>query len=64
MFETIPDHPEIVSAMRTGYPTWNQPESHYCEECGKCLDDEEVYECCGYEFLCLECLCATHKKWW
>ena len=60
----IPDHPEIVSAMRTGYPSWNQPESIYCGECGECLDDEDVYESYGHEFLCKDCLLTLHKKWW
>ena len=37
-------HPEITWIERTGYPSYNQPTSHYCEECGKCLDDEDEYE--------------------
>ena len=60
----LPDHPEIAMAMRTGYPSWNQPKSHYCEECGKCIDDEDVYEDVGHDFLCEDCLRSLHKKWW
>jgi hypothetical protein len=58
------EHPEIESALRTGYPTWNQPKSIYCEECGKCLDDEDEYEDINHEHLCEECLLTLHKKWW
>ena len=58
------EHPDIESAHRTGYGLYNQPESYHCEECGKCLDDEEVYETASCEFLCEACLLAIHKKWW
>ena len=64
MIMDIPDHPDIVSAMRTGYGRFNQPKSYYCEECGKCLDNEEIYETDTYEFLCESCLIVLHKKWW
>lgn len=60
----VPDHPDIVSAMRTGYGVYNQPKSVYCEECGKCLDDEDEYEDATHEYLCEECLLSLHKKWW
>lgn len=60
----IPDHYEIQSIERTGYPAYAQPVSHYCEECGKCLDDEDEYEDANHEYLCDSCLCALHKKWW
>lgn len=62
MIVNIPDHPDIVSAMRTGYPTWNQPKSHYCEECGECLDDETVYEDNMHDYLCRACLLTLHEK--
>lgn len=58
------EHPDIEWAQRTGYPSWNQPKSNHCEECGKCLDDEEIYETDMHEFLCEECLLTLHKKWW
>ena len=57
-------HPEITWAERTGYPSWNQPTSHFCEECGKCLDDEDEYEDAQHDCLCEECLLVLHKKWW
>ena len=37
------EHPNITSALRTGYPLGNEPKSHYCEECGKNLDCEIIY---------------------
>ena len=50
---------------RTGYPSWNQPKSYYCEECGKNLDDEEIYADGAHEYLCKECLLILHEKsWW
>ena len=64
MSNMLGDHPDIVWAERTGYPSWNQPKSIYCEECGKCLDDEPVYESGVHDCLCDECLLALHKKWW
>lgn len=57
-------HPEILCAERTGYPSWNQPESYYCSECGKCLDDDDIYEDTQHEYLCEDCLLSLHKKWW
>lgn len=61
----IPDHPEVASALRSGYPTWNQPKSHYCEECGSCLDDAMAYEDASHDFLCKDCLLTLHEKnWW
>lgn len=58
------DHPDIEWVERTGYTKWNQPQSVYCEECGKCLDDEEQYDDSNHEYLCEECLLSLHKKWW
>lgn len=60
----IPDHPDIASAMATGYPSWNQPKSHYCDRCGRCLDDETIYEDDDYEYLCEYCLESLHEKSW
>lgn len=57
----IPDHPEIESALRTGYPTWNQPEDIVCDNCGDYIEDE-VYEDETYEHLCLDCLLKLHLK--
>lgn len=59
------EHPEVEMVYRTGYPSWNQPKSYYCEECGKNLDDEEIYADGAHEFLCKECLLILHEKsWW
>lgn len=63
---TLPDHPEIVSAMRTGYPTWNQPNDdvEYCCECGRRIkEDEETYECHSHRILCEDCLKMLHKRY-
>ena len=62
MIIMIGDHPEIEMAMLTGYPSWSQPKSHYCEECGHCLDDEVIYEDEHHEYLCKECLLYFHEK--
>ena len=56
------DHPEIESAMRTGYPTWNQPKDIYCGECGREITDDEQYEDEHYEYLCRHCLLMLHEK--
>lgn len=59
------DHPVIEWCERTGYPQWNQPKSCYCQNCGECLDNKEVYADRAYEFLCKECLLILHEKqWW
>ena len=58
------EHPDVTSALQTGYARNNQPKSHYCEECGKCLDDEDEYEDINHNYLCESCLCSLHKKWW
>ena len=58
------EHPDITSALRTGYPTWNQEKSYYCESCGDCLDDKEIYEDSVHEYLCKACLLTLHEKSW
>ena len=64
MSRDLREHPDIEWAHRTGYPSWNQPKSYHCEECGECLDDEEIYETDTHDFLCEKCLLSLHKKWW
>lgn len=58
------NHPEIESALATGYPSWNQPQTIRCEECGDDITDEDKYEDEDYEYLCERCLLARHKKGW
>ena len=58
------EHPDITQVNLTGYTSDCQPKSHYCEECGKCLDDEDEYEDANHKFLCADCLLSLHKKWW
>lgn len=62
----IGDHPEVECAMRTGYPSWNQPEHYYCQNCGKDITDEDMYEDDAHDFLCRSCLLILHEKsfWW
>lgn len=61
----IPDHPDIASALRTGYPTFGKDISHYCEECGCCLDDRNMYSDSAHDYLCKDCLLTLHEKhWW
>lgn len=55
------EHPEIDWAMRTGYPSWNQPKDICCDKCG-CIIDDEVYEDEYNEQLCLDCLLKLHLK--
>ena len=57
------DHPEIESMIRTGYPTWCQPKTIYCDCCGEDIsDDAEIYEDYYYENLCMNCLLSLHEK--
>lgn len=63
----VPDHPEIISAHRTGYPSWNQPNEDYHEYCGECgreiKEDEDSYECRTHRILCEDCLKMLHKRY-
>lgn len=54
-------HPEIDWAMRTGYPSWNQPNELRCDNCG-CVIEDEAYEDEYNETLCLDCLLSLHLK--
>lgn len=56
-----PDHPDIVMAMKTGYPSWNQPRDIQCDRCHDYIEDE-VYEDELYEYLCVDCLLKLHLK--
>lgn len=58
------EHPEITKALKTGYPSWNQPEYYNCQMCNEELNHEEVYEDFGYDCLCENCLLKLHKKVW
>ena len=41
---------------------WDEPHTYQCEECGKGLDYEQIYEDVGHEYLCGNCLLMLHKK--
>lgn len=62
----LPDHPEIEMAMRTGYPSWNQPKRRhvYCENCGEDITDKDVYYDENHKYICKECLLFFHLKWY
>lgn len=62
MIMNVPDHPDIVSAMRTGYPSWVHPVSYVCENCGDELEFDKCYEDETYEYLCEHCLLKLHRK--
>ena len=57
------EHPDITAIRATGYPLNYQPEEHWCEECGKNITDETIYEDGSHEFLCADCLLALHERW-
>lgn len=56
------EHPEIGWAMRTGYPSWNQPQEHHihCEECGADITHKEIYFDENHKHLCMDCLLFFH----
>ena len=56
------EHPEISCALKTGYPSWNQPKERRCEECGDHLYLSETYEDSDHDFLCEDCLLKLHRK--
>ena len=60
--EHIPDHPEIVWIQRTGYPSFAQPKIIHCQECGRDITFENVYDDESHEYLCQECLLYFHRK--
>lgn len=61
-WDYCPDHPEIVSAEQTGYPSWHR-EPHCCDKCGEELG-EYVYYDLDYDNLCEDCLLELHRKAW
>ena len=57
------EHPDITAALRTGYPSYYEGHHRiYCGECGRSLDESEVYEDQYHEFLCRDCLLMLHEK--
>ena len=57
-------HPEITWIESTGYPSYAQPETIYCEECGSDITDDDKFEDENHENLCKGCLLYFHKKEW
>ena len=58
------EHPDITSALRTGYPRNHRETHYYCEECGRELTGESKYEDEHHDYLCSDCLLSFHKKGW
>ncbi|MBR5298541.1 MAG: hypothetical protein IKU29_11860 [Parabacteroides sp.] len=58
------DHPDIESIIKTGYPRYSQPAKYHCQECGKDITDEDMYEDAHHEYLCRDCLLLLHTKDW
>jgi formylmethanofuran dehydrogenase subunit E len=68
------EHPEIQWYMRTGYPSYAQPDLFddsfddsfddriYCEKCGDEITNDFQYEDEDYEYLCKDCLLDRHLK--
>ena len=56
----FPDHPDIASALRTGYPSWKL-EAPYCQECGEKLTGRVYYDE-HHDYLCRECLLYFHER--
>lgn len=57
------EHPSITQTLRTGYPVKEQSDHTYCGECGKCVDNEDTYECRTHRILCKDCLLMLHKRY-
>lgn len=57
------DHPEVLTIIRTGYPSWMQEKFVSCERCGELIEENESYEDDMYDVLCEDCLLKLHKKW-
>lgn len=60
-YEHIPDHPDIETAIRTGYSPWNQEYIPVCENCGDEIDGDE-YADWRFDTLCERCLLSLHRK--
>lgn len=58
------DHPDVESALRTGYPLGSQPDYYICDICHDELNLDECYEDEDYDCLCEFCLCKLHQKVW
>ena len=56
------NHPEVDYALRTGYPSYTQPEEEYCEICGMNMDSKTVYCDDTFECLCASCLLERHER--
>lgn len=60
--EQLRDHPDIESALRTGYPSGSEPDTFYCEVCEDALYEDEIYEDELHECICKYCLLRQHKR--
>lgn len=60
----LPDHPDIEFIMNHGYPRGHEPKSYYCDECGRELEGEDIFEDETHEYLCVNCLLKLYEKRW
>ncbi len=49
------EHPLVIEAL--------EQDHIYCGECGRCLDNEDTYECRTHAILCEDCLKMLHKRY-
>lgn len=54
--KTIPDHPAIACALKTGYPPVEDYSVYRCEKCGASIREDEPYYEIGNEIYCPECV--------
>lgn len=58
------NHPEVDWIESTGYPSYAQEKIILCDECGRELNNETVYEDETHTNLCESCLLMLHEKDW
>lgn len=57
-------NPIVQHIINTGYPPGEEPQPIYCDECGKDITDDDVYEDENHHLLCRDCLLMLHEKRW
>lgn len=61
MTEYLPDHPDIASAMRTGYPKGVEPKEPICPRCRKPCDT--IYKDLTEEIVGCDLCVSSHDPW-
>ena len=53
----VSDHPDIRSAERTGYPSYERDRVIFrCDECGESIYEGDTYYRIGDSIICDECI--------